>query len=279
MSMDKPNKPYPNTSTSTQPYMPQQILDPSIRGASWDQLLQNRGIRFIHRKAIPCSNVTSLDSNSHEPDCPFCDNSGIIYYQDKEVFGVFQSSSLERTFEQQGMWEIGSAVCTLPTEYEDGTQADFNTYDKLVIPDFEIRYFEMKEYEPRVDNKQILRYPVIKVDTLQTVDRTNGVTTYHVGVDFVLTTDGAIQWLPGKAPSYDNVNERGDVFSISYYTNPVYNVLQPLRELRISQEMVNGQKVSKRLPQQILVKRDFFLNVSETVKEVPGTGNPPTVVG
>ena len=48
------------------------------------------------------------------------------------------------------------------------------------------------------------------------------------------------------------------MLSITYAANPVYNVLQTLHELRVTQELVNGEKVAKRLPQQVLVKRDFL---------------------
>jgi len=37
-----------------------------------------------------------------------------------------------------------------------------------------------------------------------------------------------------------------------------------MRELRITQQMINGQKTAIRLPQQILVKRDFLFNPPNT---------------
>lgn len=257
----------PSTSTSVPSPMPPQIPDPSLRGASWDQLLQNRGIRFIHRRAVPCPNMSQLDDNNHQPDCHFCDDSGILYYDEREIVGVFQSNSIEKTFEQHGIWEIGSAVVTFPTEYPDGTQADFNTFDELIIPDFPVRLWELKQYEPTPDDKQSLRYPIINVDYLAVVDD-NELKKFKQGEDFIIT-DGEIQWLPGKAPDYNQSLERGDVYTVSYYAFPVYKVLQPLRELRVSQEMVNGVKVSKRLPQQVLVRRDFLVGAGEKIGDKP----------
>lgn len=264
--MDKPSKVLPSTPTTSPQFMPPQIPDPSIRGASWDQILQNRGIRFLHRRAVPCPNMTRLDDNNHSPDCPVCDDSGIIYYDEREITGVFQSNSIEKTFEQHGIWEIGSAVVTLPTEYPDGTQADFNTFDELIIPDFTVRMWELKEYEVTTDGKQYLRYPVQKVDFLSVV-RNDVVIRFKQGVDFDISTDGAIQWLSGMGPNYSTAREAGEVFNVSYYAYPVYKVLQPLRELRVSQEVVNGQKVAKRLPQQILVRRDFLVGAGEKITD------------
>lgn len=253
--------------TSTTSPMPPQIPDPSIRGASWDQLLNQRGIKFIHRRAVPCPNMSRLDDNNHQPDCPFCDDSGILYYDEREIIGVFQSNSIEKTFEQHGIWEIGSAVVTMPTEYADGTPADFNTYDELIIPDFPVRLWELKEYQPTSNNRQSLRYPIINIDYMAVISE-GQLKKFVEGTDFVIT-DGEIEWLPGKAPDYDNVREAGDVFTVAYYAFPVYKVLQPLRELRVSQELVAGKKIAKRLPQQLLVRRDFLIGAGEKIGDKP----------
>jgi hypothetical protein len=242
--------------------MPIYIPDPSIRGVSFDQLLSQRGIRVIHSKAIPCPNVQSVNTNAHQPDCPFCDDSGILYYDNKEIWGTFSGNSIEKTFEAHGVWEIGSAVMTLPAEYPDGTQADFNTYDKLELPDFTVRLWEMKEYEPRTDGKQSLRYPTTQVE--YAVSISNGVQKmYYAGVDFNIDADGSIEWIPGKEPSYDSSRDVGETITWSYFAKPVYIVVQALRELRITQEMVNGQKQARRLPMQVLVKRDFMVGSGE----------------
>lgn len=255
----KPDAIYPSSSTSTPSPMPIQIPDPSMRGESWDQLIKNRGIRFLHRKATPCPNMVRIYDGSHNPNCPVCDGQGIVYYEEKEIYGVFQSNSLEKTFEMQGVWEIGTAVVTLPTEYVDGQQAEFSRFDQLVIPDFTVRMWELKEYEPRP--QQRLRYPISNVDFCGSVEN-DVLVRYEEGVDFNIV-DGGIEWVASKEPSYDTVNQRGDVLSIQYFANPVYNVLQHLRELRISQQLVNGQKVARRLPQQVVVKRDFLTNSAE----------------
>ncbi len=265
MPMDKPDGVYPSAITSSSTQMPNFIADPSIRGEAWEQLLQNRGIKFIHKIAVPCPNMNGLESNSHEPDCQICDTSGILYYASKEIVGSFGSNSLEKNFERQGVWEFGTALCTFPTEYADGTQADFNTFDQLEIQDFTVRVHQLKEYEPREDNQQALRYPIQKIDYLASVID-NVLTPYALDEDYTVV-DGKIQWERGSEPAYSRITSRGEVYVVSYFAKPVYKVVQPLRELRVSQQMVNGVKVAKRLPQHILVKRDFLLNASEKISD------------
>jgi hypothetical protein len=273
MSMDPVNKPYPNapatSPVSTPSPMPMWLPDPSIKGISFDQLLSQRGIRLIHSKAIPCMNVESTTFQAHQPDCPFCDDSGILYYDEKEIWGVFSGNSIEKTFEAHGVWEVGTAVLTLPTEYPDGTQADFNTYDKILIPDITIRLWELKGYEPRPGNKQELRYPVEKVEYASSI--TDGIQKfYYPGIDFNIINDGSVEWIEGRQPFYNTELERGEVVGWAYWAKPVYVVLQSLREVRITQELINGIKTAKRLPQQILVRRDFIVGSGEKIV------NPPT---
>jgi hypothetical protein len=272
--MDKPNQPYPNPpatsagGVSTPSQMPMFLPDPSIKGLSFDQLLSQRGVRMIHHKAIPCFNLESTNFQAHNPDCSFCDGSGIYYYSSQEIWGTFTGNSIQKTFEAHGVWEVGSAVVTLPTSYPDGTQADFNTYDRLELPDFTVRLYELKDYEPTNDNMQRLRYPIEKIEFASYIVD-NQQTILQQGVDFNLTPDGKIQWVDGHQPPYFPNKERGAVVGFAYFAKPIYIVLQSLRELRITQEMVNGVKQAKRLPQQVLVKRDFLVGTGEKFNAAP----------
>jgi len=251
---------YPNSPTSTPSFMPLHIPDPSIKGVSFDQLLQNRGIRFIHRSASTCPNVTDLYDNNHDPMCTICNGNGFFFYDEKEVYGVFYSNSLEKNFEMQGVWEIGSAVVTLPVTYLDGQKTYFNTFDQLIVPDFHVRLWQRIQYTPTSNKQQKLRYPITSIQNLSSA--INGVLkTYVLGIDFNII-DGNIEWIIGQEPEYDLINERGEVLSVSYLASPVYTILQHMRELRVTQEMINGQKTPIQLPHQILVRREFLVNPS-----------------
>lgn len=268
--MNKPSQIYPTaTPNSTFSQVPPLIPDPSILGSAFDQILSQRGVRMIHSKVMPCPNMSTVDGSSHFPNCTFCENNGFIYYDEKEIWGTFGGNSLQKTFEAHGVWETGTATISFPTEYPDGTEADFNTFDKLVIPDFTIRLWELKEYEPHSENIQKLRYPVENV--AQAISITDNVLkTYQVGVDFTIGTNGEIVWIEGREPNYNASTGRGEPISWSYYAKPVYIVVQTLRELRITQELTNAGKVAKRLPQSILVRRDFFPgNQRETIETIP----------
>ena len=259
MPIDKPDQQYPNSAGSFGPFMPNILPDPSIRGTSFNELLNNRGIRFIHKISAPCPNMNALNDNNHDPECPFCDQSQILYVEEREIWGVLSSNTLEKLYEIQGVWEVGTAVITFPTEYNDGVQADFNVFDQLVCPDFQVRLSDLKEYDGLGTTG--LKYPIVKVWNITSV--VNGaLKVYTEGVDFNIV-NGKISWVSGNEPGYNDIEEIGEVLSITYVANPVYNVLQTLHELRVTQELIDGQKTARRLPQQVLVKRDFLFNPND----------------
>lgn len=254
MALDKPNQQYNKSMGSFQSMMPGILPDPSIQGIGFDQLLNNRGIRFIHKIAAPCPNMVTLADNNHDPECPFCDQSQILYVQEKEIKGVLSSNSLEKLYEIQGVWEVGTAVITFPVEYDDGTQADFNIFDQLICPDFQVRLSDLIEFNGLAITET--KYPIQRVVNITSTF--GGVLKNYVeGTDFTIV-NGNIQWIAGQEPSYNDIEEMGEVLSITYVANPVYNVLQTMHELRVTQELINGVKTARRLPQQVLVKRDFL---------------------
>lgn len=269
-NMTKPSATFTPAETSVPSFFPPNLPDPSIYKDNFDQLLNRRGIRFLHYKSLPCPNIKILDDNSHDATCEQCDGSGIIHYDPREIIGIISSNSVEKQFEYQGAWEIGSAVVTMPSEYSDGVQADFTLYDKLEVLDYTVRLWELKEYEPRPQNTQQFRYPIEKIGYLITATNSE-VKEFVQGVDFTVD-DGLIKWIPGHTPNYDHINDMGQTYSVAYWAHPVYIVLQPMRELRVTQQMMpDGTKMAVRLPQQLVIKRDFLVNKPE--KLVAGIGS------
>lgn len=261
-NMPKPDQVLTSNSKQQPSMMPVNITDVSLNKQSFDQLLANRGIRFIHRKAVPCVNMKSLDDNSHNPNCTICSGNGYYYYEEREVYGIFTSNSLQKNFEQQGFWEIGTAVVTVPSEYADGVQCELAMYDQLRIPDFTVRMQESQEYRPTSSNQQSMRYPINTIEFMSSVE--NGALVIYVnGTDFNIV-DGNIEWVLGNTPGYDATRDSGSVYNIVYYSNPTYVVMNHMRELRVTQQLIGGVKTAIRLPQQVLVKRDFLKNPSDT---------------
>jgi len=260
MPMKRPDQILPSVPLSTPPQMPPFLPDPSIRSANFDQLLRQRGVKFTHKRAQPCPNLRKLDDHTHDPNCTICGAKGFMYYDEREIIGMFSGNSLEKVFEQQGTLELGTTIVTFPTTYDDGTQADFGQYDQLILKGYEVRLWELKEYEVRSNKRQRLRYPITSIDNLSTV-KNNVLKTYTANVDFRIT-NGEIEWIDGHTPELDPITGQGQVYAVSYYASPVYTVLQALRELRITQELIAGNKQAIRLSQELLVRKDFLVHAT-----------------
>jgi hypothetical protein len=256
-AIKNPDVVYPQAQGASFQYTPIDLPDPTMREDLFEQLLANRGIRFLHKKATPCPNMKTLNSNQHDPNCKLCDHDNFIYYQEKEFWGTFIGNSMQKTFEYQGSFDIGATLLTAPTQYPDGLEADFNTMDKLVMLDFEIRLWEMFEWKNPEDNTIFLRYPVTCVEFMCMAAGSENMITFEDGVDFDIV-GGALVFKKFDDLSWDDELRVGSVISVSYFANPVYIVLHPLRELRVTQELVEGQKVTRRFPQQLVVKRDHM---------------------
>ena len=261
-TMPAPDAETPSTPTTSLPPFAPLIPDFSIERGQFNQILENRGVRFMHYRALPCPNINGLDQNSHDPLCPHCDSNNIIYYRPKEIFGHFSGNATQKQFEFNGVFESSTAVVTLPSEYSDGEQADFSVFDKLVAVDFMIQTWEKKEYVNRPI--QQLRYPILQVEYMVTAT-SSILKEYFLGIDFNII-DGKIEWISGRAPSYDSLTDTGQTFSVRYLARPAYIVANMLRELRVSQQVgLDGVKRAVRLPQQLVVKRDFWVNPSDKV--------------
>ena len=261
--IDKPGAPVPSAPGQFPSFFPNVMPQPTIKSKTLNEIIENRGVRFIHSKAYPCSNMKTLEDNNHDVLCPHCDGGGILYYEPKEIFGLFSSNSVERQYERQGAYELGTVMVTVPTEYPDGTEADFSSFDRMELIDFSVRLWELKEYRP-TDNGQQFRYPILKTSRVETVTA-SARREFIEGQDFNIL-NGKMVWVANRSPNFDPATDNGQVYSVNYYCKPIYIVVNPLRELRITQELENGQRTVKRLPQQLVLRRDFYVNGPEKLR-------------
>lgn len=241
--------------------VPANLPDPQLAPEQFEQLIKNRGLRWKHEKASPCPNIKDLETNIHNPNCKACDN-GMLFYGATEVHGVFQANKLERMYEINGAWDVGEAVVTY-SAYADGPDGtpgagaaiDLQHFDRLTCLDYEFRFQELIEHSPTGIDR--LRYPALVVEFLATKSK-----TYVQNQHFTINEAGYVQWLSNDQPGYDQLNERGEIFTIAYCAQPVYYVVQLIHETRATKavDVATGESKAVRLPQQVLIRRDFLFN-------------------
>lgn len=269
--MRDPNKKFKRSKGQISRGTPDSLPDPLLDKIAYDELIKNRGLRWKHFKGTPCPNLGDLEIQSHDPNCNACEN-GMLFYEGGEVHGVFQANRLERMYEIQGVWDVGEAVITFSANMDDidgnpglGAPVDLQHFDKLMCLDYTFRWQELIEHSHVGIDR--LRYPALTVEFVATVS--GKVKNFYVGRDFQITSEGFIEWLPnGNKPTYDQLNSRGEVYTISYCARPVFYVVQLLHEIRATKAAKPGtrnEKIAVRLPQQVLIRRDYlFTHPSDT---------------
>jgi len=273
--MRRPSHTFPNSPGQIRKLTPDNLPDPSIDPIAFEQLIKNRGLRWRHEKAVPCPNIGDIEIGMHDPNCTICSN-GMIFYGCSEIHGIFSNNRLEKMYEVMGIWDIGEAVVTF-SAYKDGLDGtpgaggaiDLQHFDKLVCLDYEFRFSEHIEHSPTGIDR--LRYPALEVEFLATKSN-----QYYPNTHFVIDVNGNIQWITQTQPAYDQLNERGEVYSISYTAQPVFYVVQLMHEIRATKAIdpLTGQNKAVRLPQQVLIRRDYLFLKKDDKDGLGSMGSP-----
>lgn len=229
-------------------------LDP----ARFNALANQYGVKVSHEKASICPNFQGpISAQQHDPNCLLCEGS-FIYSDPKEFIGYFSTNEMVRNYLRGGFWEMGSAMMTAPSYYDqDPDKSDDQVYlsffDKMVLLDFEDRFYEAIHKSD--DSRDKLRYKAIKVLDLRTAKK-----VYSPERHFTLDENGDIKWLTDDRPGKDMISGLGEPMSVSYLYRPVYKVVNMLHEGRFSQ--VSFRRPTRRptrYPQQCLIKKDFLI--------------------
>ena len=159
-----------------------------------------------------------------------------------------------------GQWDVGEAVVTF-SAYEDGPDGtpgagkavDLQHFDKLICMDYEFRWQERIEHSPTGVDR--VRYPALDIEYVATKSK-----QYFLNTHFVIDENGNVKWISQDQPSYDQLNQRGEIYTISYTARPVFYVVQLIHEIRATKAVdpMTGIKKAIRLPQQVLIRRDYM---------------------
>lgn len=251
------------------------LPDPGLNAHHYGEMIKNRGILFMHTKAVPCPNVQDIESMIHVNHCehPHCYN-GMLQIQAKPVWGYFNNDQLNRLFEVQGEYNENIAIITMSDTYDDdGSQCDLAAFDRLeATADYTKRTYEL--VESSVSGVDRLKYYATQAHFAMSSSGKE----FKEGADFVIQ-DGKVRWISKNRPGYDQQAKRGEVYTISYYMKPIFYVHHVMKELRASQveDPFTGEKVAVRLPQHVMVLRELLYpdskdEVGDQTAKMPRSG-------
>jgi hypothetical protein len=236
--------------------MPGSFVTPTLNPEAFQHLLSSQGIRMVHSRPLPsplCTDVRGSDLKLNDPES----ENGFYYYNPKEFVGAIMGNTLDRKNNVNGVWDMDQAAVIIPTEYSNGEVMDVNSYDRIELPDHTVRYYQRVEHSRTGVDK--LHFRVKYVDCLLSSSKEQ----FLAGTDFVVDSRGYLQWLPGaNRPKFDAATNRGEIYSVSYYTSPVLTVISLPHQLRTAQTAGPGgpgtPNVTGRFPQLAVVRKDFI---------------------
>lgn len=251
----------------------------SMPVAHFNGAIQEYGVRVIHEKVTLCPNyIGNIESTNHPIDCPLCENS-FVHYDPQEMWVLFEQNELKKAFLEQGFWDKGTALFSVPSHLEDNPDHPVyvDYFDRFTLVDLKERFYEL--FNKSEGDKDILRYRALDIMYLRSASK-----VFEVHKDFDLDDSGNIVWLTSNRPHYDLATGIGEAVTVSYLKTPVYRVIDILHDGRfIQQHLKEPSRIQYKYPQHVIVKKDFLWNKDEVrqdlrIVNVLPNGNlgPPT---
>jgi len=248
------------------------IKNVTLNQNAYQELITSQGIRMFHSRPVPCPNVRNLHSPDHVPGCNLCFN-GFLYYDQREFIGVFQGNTLDRRFGANGTWDLDQASIIIPVKDQKKSIMDVQYFDQIVIPDFSVRYYQRIEHSQTGIDR--LQFPAVSLDFV--IDSRGK--PYRIGTD-VIVDQGRLRWINNNRPGYDPTLRRGTIYSVNYYTAPVFSIVNLPHQLRMVQtEGPDGPgtpNVPERFPQLAVVRKDFIPFDQTDKQGAPDRSEPPS---
>lgn len=244
-----------------------------FKPTKFDLLIENKGYLLAWTRACACPCIpVSTKSEQPDPSCTLCDGKGWVYFggNQPQDLGEYQFTAVQQKiiddnnpmiirgivtgiinqydpWDRLGNWQSGTLQVTVRH------QNKLALYDKLVVLNAEIAYSEVVEADGTdlVDS----RYLVTGVNLVR-----DATTVYVADGDYQLNSDGAIEWLPGKAPAVDVR------LGLHYTCHPTFLVYEHPHVVRTTLKKFKTDPAAlktplgdpKQLPLQALVRYDFL---------------------
>ncbi len=243
-----------------------------------DVFVSGLGVDFVHFKAIP-SPIGKADRGDYRRNdgVDTITSNGFIY----KAAGVFTATITDNVSTHKradsGISDNSTNRLVMPRFYNqnglsDGNRIYLEIGDRLYIKDpdadvFVVTYHEM-DYDPNSDN--VAFFPIVKMDA-PIIDSQN--TEYTENLDFSITSDGNIRWIPGgKNPGIDPSTGKGRIYSVRYLYRAYFYVTRLLKEVRITNVTSGGVRSPQRMPMYAEITREFLFrnqNRSEQTNQLP----------
>lgn len=237
-----------------------------------DDFVTSSGIDYSHWKAMP-SPIGLKDRGDYRRDgLDVLTSNGMLYV----CAGVFTGCETDNTTDKKrtdgGIIDPSVSRLILPRFYnkaksvagsintapvDDGNRIYLAPGDRLYVSDpnanVNVSNYQKMTYEV---GPNIPMFPIVQLE-VPIIDSKN--ISYVQGLDYCITSDGNINWLPGGSnPGIDPETGKGRVYSVRYLYRAFHYVVSLPKEVRMTNITENGIRTPERLAYYAVIQREYI---------------------
>lgn len=230
-----------------------------------DNFVTGLGVEYLHYKGVP-SPIGQNDRGDYRRNdgVDTITSNGMIYRCAGKFTATMTDNSRDRKRGEAGILDPSESKLVMPRFYNEnggvanGKRIYLSPGDRIYVADPEADVLvsnpQKMDYEPGVDN--IPMFPIVEME-VPLVDSRN--IEYIQGVDYAITADGNIRWLPGgKNPGIDPDTGKGRVYSIRYLYKAYWYITVLLKEVRVTNVTTDGERAPERMPYHAIAMREYM---------------------
>jgi hypothetical protein len=232
-----------------------------------DNFVTSLGVEYIHYKGMP-SPIGKNDRGDFRRNdgVDTITSNGMIYIASGKFTATMTDNTRNRKTGESSILDPSESRLVLPRFYNkngiaDGDRIYLLPGDRIYVADknvdVEVSNTHEMDYEPGVDN--VPMFHIAKLE-LPIVDSRN--IYYKECVDFIITQNGDIRWLPeGKNPGIDPNTGKGRVYTVRYRYKAYWYIGSLIKELRVTNITdENGVRSPERMSYHTVAVREYVFH-------------------
>lgn len=229
-----------------------------------DNFVTGLGVEYLHYKGIP-SPIGQNDRGDYRRNdgVDTITSNGMIYKCAGKFTATMTDNSRDRKRGEAGILDPSESKLVLPRFYNknglaDGDRIYLSPGDRIYVADPLVDVLvsnpQKMDYIPNLDN--VPMFPIVQLE-LPIIDSRN--IEYIQGVDFTITADGNIRWLPGgKNPGIDPDTGKGRIYSLRYLYRSYWYITVLLKEVRVTNVTTDGERAPERMAYHAIAQREYM---------------------
>lgn len=252
-----------------------------------DQFVTSLGVQFEHYQAMPSPIGLKERGDYRRPDSlDTISSNGMLYKKVGCLTATMVSNSTRQRTGEGGLLDDSTSRLILPRFYDKGENAAEGERiymapgDRVYIADKDadvlVSDYQRMEFEPSRDN--VARFPIVKLNFI--TDSLGQ--EFKENVDFCITKDGNIRWLPGgNNPGIDPETKQGRIYSVRFLYRAYWYIVSLPNEVRITNTSDGDVRKPDRMAYSAMIQREYVYHTQnrpapENAQEVlPSRTNKP----